>query len=307
VQRCYYQPVTCYQTRTYYEAVTTYRTSYYYEPVTTYRYSCYCDPCTGCCQQVACPQTCCQLRAQCCPVQSWVQRCCQVPVTSYQRAFYWEPVTTCCTPQCCPSPCASPCNGTPAPAYAAPACADAGQPAYTPPAAQAPAYNPPAVSEQRSTPVPGVQEYPDSGKGGSGSPLYDRYSNPPANPTMPGASGAYRQVPPRQPAAPAAPVPAPRPPSVRLERIVSAPLTQVQGQVVRGDSAPQAGAKVVFVSATRREPHQIVTADATGKFRVTLASGGWLVYVHDANDRPVLHSKIDLNDNENRKVTLVSR
>src|SRR5581483_9653144 len=35
VQRCYYQPVTIYQTSHYYEPVTTYRTSYYYEPVTT--------------------------------------------------------------------------------------------------------------------------------------------------------------------------------------------------------------------------------------------------------------------------------
>src|SRR4051812_41747280 len=52
VQRCYYQPVTCYQTRSYYEPCTTYRTSYYYEPVTTYRYSCYYDPCTCSYQQV---------------------------------------------------------------------------------------------------------------------------------------------------------------------------------------------------------------------------------------------------------------
>src|SRR5262249_33936823 len=73
VQRCYYQPVTCYQTKTYYEPVTTYRTSYYYEPVTSYRYSCYYDPCTCSYQQVACPTTCYRLRSQCCPVQSWVQ------------------------------------------------------------------------------------------------------------------------------------------------------------------------------------------------------------------------------------------
>src|SRR4051812_44335584 len=53
VQRCYYQPVTCYRTQTYYEPVTTYRTSYYYEPVCSYRYSCYYDPCTCSYQQVA--------------------------------------------------------------------------------------------------------------------------------------------------------------------------------------------------------------------------------------------------------------
>src|SRR5947209_7231330 len=109
VQRCYYQPVTCYQTKTYYEPVTTYRTSYYYEPVTSYRYSCYYDPCTCSYQQVACPTTCYRLRSQCCPVQSWVQRCCQVPVTSYHRSFYWEPVTSCCTPTCATAPAARTC------------------------------------------------------------------------------------------------------------------------------------------------------------------------------------------------------
>src|SRR5712692_9661680 len=108
VQRCYYQPVTTYQTKTYYEQVTTYRTSHYYEPVTSYRYSCYYDPCTCSYQQVACPTTCYRLRSQCCPVQSWVQRCSQVPVTTYRQSCYWEPVTSCCTPA---APACPPANG----------------------------------------------------------------------------------------------------------------------------------------------------------------------------------------------------
>src|SRR5262245_52407446 len=37
VQRCYYQPVTCYTQKTWCEAVTTFRTSFYWEPVTTFR------------------------------------------------------------------------------------------------------------------------------------------------------------------------------------------------------------------------------------------------------------------------------
>ena len=73
VQRCFYQPVTVYQTKTYYEPVTTYRTSYYCEPVTTYRCSCYYDPCTCSYQQRAIPTTCYQLRCQKCPVTSVVQ------------------------------------------------------------------------------------------------------------------------------------------------------------------------------------------------------------------------------------------
>jgi hypothetical protein len=98
VQRCYYQPVTTYQTRTYYEAVTTNRLRFYWEPVTTVRYSFYRDPCTGCCQQVATPCTSYRLRSQCCPVTSYLQRCALVPVTTQQQVFYYEPVTTCCDP-----------------------------------------------------------------------------------------------------------------------------------------------------------------------------------------------------------------
>src|SRR5262245_11911982 len=80
IQRSYYQPVTTYTTRSYYEPVTTYRTSYYYAPVTCYRYSCCYDPCTCTSRMVATPITRYELRSQCCPVQSLVQRCCQVPV-----------------------------------------------------------------------------------------------------------------------------------------------------------------------------------------------------------------------------------
>src|SRR5262245_25765136 len=88
VQRCFYQPVTVYQQQTYYEPVTTYRTNYYYEPVCTYRYACYFDPCTCSYQQVATPVVSQVLRSQCCPVQSWVQRCCSVPVTTHQKSCY---------------------------------------------------------------------------------------------------------------------------------------------------------------------------------------------------------------------------
>jgi len=117
VQRCYYQPVTAYQTQTYYEPVTTYQTSYYYEPVTSYTYTSYYDACSCSCYQVATPVTSYALRAQQCPVQSWVQRCASVPVTTYQKSCYWEPQTTCCqTTVGAPIPVAPPCNsGSPPP------------------------------------------------------------------------------------------------------------------------------------------------------------------------------------------------
>ncbi len=277
VQRCYYQPVTTYQTRTYYEPVTTYRTSYYYEPVTSYRYSYYRDPCTGCCQQVACQVTCYRLRSQCCPVTSYLQRCCLSPVTSYQQAFYYEPVTTCCTTSgASPWPAAPPCNGAP------------------------------GVQDRSTAPAPGVSDRP-------GAPT-QRYSD-----TMPPAPmSGLRQLAPLNPqlAVPVAPArppgantpgsPSP-PPAVKLERIVALPDHNVEGQVVREDRAPQAHARLLFVSALGQAMQQPVTADAAGQFRVTLASGGWLVYLHGADGKPVFHTKIDVRENETRQVRLTCR
>ena len=200
VQRCYYQPVTCYQTRTYYEPVTTYRTSYYYAPVTSYRYSYYYDPCTCTCRQIACPVTCYQLRSQCCPVQSWVQRCCRVPVTTYQAYSVWEPVTTCSYPQ-------------------QPACPQvAGQPQGTYPV---PGVNEqrlaPGVNEQRLTPIPGVRENRGSSNG-----IY------PQNYPLTSPNGTSLQRPP-------AVVPTPPPPKVKLENIVAVPVEPVPARVVRND------------------------------------------------------------------------
>lgn len=293
VQRCYYQPVTTYQTRSYYEAVTTYQTSYYYEPVTSYRYSCYYDPCTCSYQQVACPVTSYCLRAQSCPTTSWVQRCTQVPVTSYQQSYYYEPVTTCCTTTSYTPPPASP---------ASPPCCDS-------PATATPTYPPPAVKEQppasapTSPPPPGVKDYPS----GEGNPRnYDRqYPIPQSTNPPPASSNVYRQAPPRLP--PMQGVPALPPPRVRLDRVVSAPSAEIQGQVVRADHSARGGARLVFVGLDQRDAHQAITADQSGQFRVTLASGGWFVYVQNADGKSVFHSQIEVRENEARKVTLVSQ
>jgi hypothetical protein len=277
--RCYYQPVTCYQTKTYYEPVTTYQTSYYYEPVTSYRYSCYFDPCSCSYQQVACPTTCYQLRSQCCPVQSWVQRCCQVPVTTYQRSFYWEPSTCCSAPAA--SPCAAPvASQVPAANYA---------PTAPPPVAgnPPPAKQPPAVSDTQ---------------GGNGTKEYDRYYPP--NDVMPPAS--YRQVPPN-PGAVRPLKAAPPAPQIRLDRIVANPATRLEGQVVRTDNAPRANVQLRFVSGDRRGPIYPVTANSAGRFRVTLTSGSWLVYMSGPDGREWYHSKIEVKGDGTRRVTLVSR
>jgi hypothetical protein len=284
VQRSYYQPVTCYQTQTYYEPCTNYRTSYYYEPCTSYRYSCYYDPCTCSYQQVACPVTSYRLRSQTCAVTSYLQRTCCVPVTSYRLSYYMEPVTTCCAPPACPSPCV---NG--AAPVAVPRVGEQ-------PAAPAPASPSPGVYEQRTAPP-----------AGSGSGNYDRYypaqpSNPQPN-TPPAQGSNYRQVP------PAVPQSSP-PPTVKLDRIVVVPKAgsgSIDGQVVHQDNAPRGGVHLTFVRAGQEGTQQPVTADQAGQFRVSLAAGGWLVYLTGSDGKPVYHSQIEIRGEESRQITLVSR
>jgi hypothetical protein len=48
-----------------------------------------------------------------------------------------------------------------------------------------------------------------------------------------------------------------------------------------------------------------VTPDPTGRFQVTLASGGYHVYLTGSDGRETFHSKVVLRDNETRQVTLV--
>jgi len=154
------------------------------------------------------------------------------------------------------------------------------------------------VSEQSSpaSPPPGVSEFP------SDKSYQDRYYPIPDNQPRISGSG-YRQAPHAAPVTP----PAPRPPTVRLERVVAGPVATLQGEVVSNDNAPRSGTRVLLVSATRKGAHQTVTTDSTGKFRVTLASGGWFVYVKGADNKPIFYSEIKVRDNETRQVTLVSR
>jgi len=293
VQRCYYQPMTHYESRSYYESVTSYRTSYYYEPVTTYTYSSYFDACSCSYKQTACPTTCYQLRAQTCPVQNWVQRCYSVPVTTYQQSFYWEQV-----PTCAPTVAAAPppsCCGTPAVA-AAPA-------PLAPAPAPAAAAMPPAVSEPR-IPAPGVTEGTPRPSTDGG---YNRYYPPVQQPadSMPRASGTSSQQPLPQQPAPLPPVN--QAPNVRLERVVNAPIAEVHGQVVHGPDLPMAGARILFVNAERNVPRQATLSDGAGTFHVALSSGGWLIYVDDADGHPVFQKKIQVQEQQAYLVSLAMR
>ncbi len=281
VQRTYYTPVTTYQAETRYEPVTSYRTSYYCEPVTSCHCTSYFDPCTCTCRQVCTPVTTYRMRSQCNAVVNYVARVCYRPVTTYRQSCYMEAVQV----PACPPPCPSPCPTCP-PGSTAPA-AVAGPPvAAVPPIGTIPgttavpplnlgAEPPPAgLNEQRSVPPAGLSEQRDY---------------------MPPATGqSYRP----------GVRPAPPPPVYKPERVASLPGggTAVSGQVVRGDFAPRAGARVVFVNAQRQDVREATTADVAGRFRVSLASGHWYVYVDDA-----YHNQFDVRGGETRPVTVVTR
>lgn len=278
VQRCYYQPVTSYQTKTYYEPVTTYRTSYYYEPVTTYRYSCYYDPCSCSYQQVATPCTSYSLKSKTDACQSWVQRCTQEPVTTYQQSFYWEPVTSCC-------------GQSPAPQL---------------PVSPVPNLPPAGVAEPRPSGGAAVSEYPNS-RGTSGQPRFDRY--PPYESTPPALNGTQQMQ-----WAPSGintqrPVTAPANPPVRLrmDRVTSASGTDVRGQVLKGDASPWAGARVIFVNVEKKDARQSASTNLDGMFSLQLEKGDWLVYVQGTDGRPIYQKTLDVQENEPKIVTLVSR
>jgi hypothetical protein len=282
VQRCYYQPVTTYQQQTYYEPVTTYRTSYYYEPVTSYRYSCYYDPCTCSYKQVATPVTSYSLRAQTCPVQSWVQRCASVPVTSYQKSCYLQPQTTCCQTTTGPLiPTAA--VGVEANGHFNGA-VNGGAAVAVPQYAQPPQIQ---AAPQFQTQPPQIQATPPQGNG----PPSIR-DIPPSGPNVGNMSLSQPRFPGQQPNGwQAAPVQnRPPAPPVKLERIVFGPESYVEGQVVRGDKTPKAGASILFV----------------GQFQIGLASGSYLVYVPGSDGTPLFHSRVNVAKNQPTRLSVVN-
>jgi hypothetical protein len=108
--------------------------------------------------------------------------------------------------------------------------------------------------------------------------------------------------------------PAPKPVVPKYDRIAfdTAPSNSTQwnlaGQVVSQDNnAPKAGARLLFVSEAPTGQQESASTDASGKFKVTLASGGWLVYVRDDQGKAVFHSRVQVKGNESLQMTLVSR
>jgi hypothetical protein len=285
VQRTYYCPETHYETQTRYEPVTTYRTSYFWEPVTSCRVSCFFDPCTCSWRQVSTPVTSFRLRSQCCPVQSWVARCYSVPVTTMRPYTRCEPVTSCYW------------TTAGATAGAAPA-------PYTPPAGAMPGAG---VGDSSRPPANAGQGVNDSGSGASESQKrpFDQYAPQGYRQYAPPAGGTPKSASPPTKVRPDTFVQAP--PAVQLEKIVPVTSANVEGVVVRADEKPDAGARLTFRRADREGVTHTVTADSAGRFKATLASGGWVVCTHRADGQLVPHTRIDVREDKTSEVKLTSR
>jgi hypothetical protein len=232
------------------------------------------------------PVTSFRLRSQCCPVTSYLQRTVLQPVTSYQIAYYFEPQTTCCQTTIGAPIAALPPGATAVPV--APAAVPAG-PAAVP-------ANPPTVGEQRQQPLavpPGVSEQREPAPSGSESQRYPAPASQQQTPRAP-EGATFRPTP-------------SYPPSVRLDRIVSASGTSVQGQVVSEDRQPLANAQLLFVHADKMNTRESATADAAGKFQVTLESGSWLVYTRNNDGKTEFRKKIEVGAEAPSELRLVSR
>ncbi len=111
----------------------------------------------------------------------------------------------------------------------------------------------------------------------------------------------------RQPKLGAPPAVQPEPAKVRLDKIVSLPRNDVQGEVLGARRLPQSNARVLFVSADLPRTQEEVVTDADGHFRLKLSSGNWLVYTTGDNGRPVFHRKLEVRDDEPSRLTLGDR
>jgi len=265
---------TRYVQRCYYQPVVTYQARTFYEAVTTYRTSFFYEPVTT--LRISFfrdPCTgCCQRVATPCTSYRLRSQCC--PVTSYLQRCALVPVTTQQqvfyyepVTTCCQVACPAPCD---------------------------PCAGTPGVIDRATT--PGVRN------GATGTPGVQQY-----NDTMPPAGTSSRQLAPALPRLSAPIPPAQTPPTVKLERIVALPPHNVEGTIVRDDKTPQANVRVKLISAEKQGAEQTVTADKSGQFRATLASGGWLVYVQLADGKLEFVRKIEVREDEPKQYTLVSR
>jgi hypothetical protein len=103
------------------------------------------------------------------------------------------------------------------------------------------------------------------------------------------------------------PAPA-NPPSVRLDRIVAAPSTSLEGQVVNEEKKPLGNVRLLFVAADGMNTRESITADAAGKFQVSLGNGTWLVYTLGPDGKTEFRRKLEVRpDEQQTELHLVSR
>jgi len=194
-----------------------------------------------------------------------------VPYTAYRQSCYMEPVV-CMTPAC-------------------PTCPSNGCPTGGCPTANCPTGN---------CPTAGVQE--QSAAPQQSAPL-------PSGP-QPGISEGKDNLPPQG-------IPnnrnrvAPNGNSVRLDRVASntiSPNGRLQGTVVYDDRiTPQSGARIVFTSTNNNGSRYTAQADASGRFNVELPAGDWNLAMLASNGQAEYHSQIQVQKNDDRMLTVVSR
>jgi hypothetical protein len=265
-------PTTAWVQRSFCQPVTSYQAVSFFEPVTTFRTSHFWEPVTG--WSMSCfvdPCTGCTQQVAV-PTTSFRLRTQCNAVQSWVQRVGYRPVTTMrqsfyweqvAVQPACPSPCPPAVAAAPCDGCSTPAPVAAAPSTTTPPLNLSPA---PALGENRTQPPAALGE------------SREQYYMPPANPSRL-----------RTP-----PVAAP------INRMASgAPVT---GQVVTAGYTPKAGAQVVFVNASRQEVRQTATADADGRYQVSLPAGEWYVYLDST-----YHNRIDVKPSEARQITLVSR
>jgi len=96
-------------------------------------------------------------------------------------------------------------------------------------------------------------------------------------------------------------------PAVKVDRIAFRAEARVDGQVMRLDRTPRAGAQVHVHQRPAQAPNQTVTANGAGRFQANLASGSWLVYVNGSDGRHVFHSRIEVDGKRPSQLTVVAR
>jgi hypothetical protein len=94
----------------------------------------------------------------------------------------------------------------------------------------------------------------------------------------------------------------------RSDRVAGNSNGRLQGTVVSDDRiTPKSGARVIFASAGKQGSQISAQADRTGRFAVELPAGEWTIYMTGSDGKPVYHSDINVKNNDQRLVTVVSR